>query len=422
MTNQAAHDVVVLGAGIIGVSVALHLQQRGRKVALVDRGAPGHGTSFGNAGLIERSGVVPYGFPRDLRMLLQYGLGLNPAVRLDWRFLPRAAPWLWRFWRASSPRALQRAAADLLPLIERSVAEHECLLQAAGASGILRRQGWIELHRGVAGFVVQVEQAPRLRALGLEFDLLGPDAVHLAQPGLLGRFAGAVYWRDPATLADPAAMVQAYADLFRRRGGSVLGGDAASLVEERVGWHFQADGAAHHAREAVVALGPWSDAVCARLGYRFPLLAKRGYHMHYAAPPDTVLRVPVVDADHGYVLSPMVRGIRLTTGVEFAARDAVATPRQLNAAERKAAGLFPIGERRDAAPWMGARPCLPDMRPVIGRAGRHAGLWFAFGHNHHGLTLGPATGRLLAEIMTCESPFADPAPFSPARFDRRGAW
>jgi D-amino-acid dehydrogenase len=166
----------------------------------------------------------------------------------------------------------------------------------------------------------------------------------------------------------------------------------------------------------VVALGPWSDLVFGPLGYPIPLGVKRGYHLHLAPRGNAVLHHPVLDADLGYLLAPMNRGIRLTTGVEFARRDRPPTPIQLKRALPRAHALFPLGEPVDAKPWMGARPCLPDMLPVIGRGARHPGLWFDFGHQHHGLTLGPASGRLLAEMMTGETPFADPKPFAAERF------
>src|SRR5262249_28200325 len=145
---------------------------------------------------------------------------------------------------------------------------------------------------------------------------------------------------------------------------------------------------------AVIALGPWADVLTKALGYDLPLAVKRGYHMHYRAAGDAKLDRVVLDAERGYLLAPMHRGVRLATGVEFASRDAHATPVQLARAEPIARELFPLAERLDAQPWMGSRPCTPDMLPIIGKAPRHTNLWFAFGHAHHGLTLGAVTGRL----------------------------
>ena len=138
----------------------------------------------------------------------------------------------------------------------------------------------------------------------------------------------------------------------------------------------------------MIALGPWSDVLTQALGYDLPLAVKRGYHMHYRPAGEARLNHPVLDTERGYFLAPMRQGIRLTTGAEFARRDAIKTPVQLGRAEPIARDLFPLAERLDTEPWMGARPCTPDMLPIIGKAPRHANLWFAFGHAHHGLTLG----------------------------------
>jgi D-amino-acid dehydrogenase len=170
------------------------------------------------------------------------------------------------------------------------------------------------------------------------------------------------------------------------------------------------------ASSAVIALGPWADVLTHALGYDFPLAVKRGYHMHYRPAGAAKLNTPMLDTERGYFLAPVRRGIRLTTGAEFALRDAIRTPVQLGRAEPIARELFPLAERLDNEPWMGARPCTPDMLPVIGRAPRHERLFFAFGHAHHGLTLAAVTGRLIAEMLTGEAPFVDPAPYAPERF------
>jgi D-amino-acid dehydrogenase len=411
-------DVVVLGAGIIGVSAALHLQAQGRSVVLLDRRGAGEETSHGNAGLIERASVIPYGFPRDLKTVLLYALNRSSDVRSDLLHLPRIAPWLWRFWRESSPRRLARAAADMLPLIERSVLEHERLMTEAGLLPLLRRTGWIEAFRSQKTLDQASQKASALHPYGLRFDILDGKALRQREPHMSEALIGGVHWLDPATVADPGGLVKGYADLFQRRGGRFVRGDAKTLRQDGTGWTVESAEGQVRSHEVVVALGPWSDTVYRPLGYRIPLAVKRGYHAHFRPKADAVLNHPVVDVDRGFLLAPMSRGIRLTTGIEFAARDALPTPLQLERTEPHAREIFPLDERVDLKPWMGSRPCLPDMRPVIGAAPRHEGLWFAFGHNHHGLTLGPATGRLLAEMMTNRETFTDPRPYSMERFAR----
>jgi D-amino-acid dehydrogenase len=169
-----------------------------------------------------------------------------------------------------------------------------------------------------------------------------------------------------------------------------------------------------HAQQAVLALGPWSDGLIRTLGYRYPLFIKRGYHQHYSPP--VPVRQPMLDAECGYVLAPMQRGLRLTTGAEFAPIDAPPTPVQVAKAEALAREWIDLGPPLPEPPWLGARPCTADMLPVMGPAPRHPGLWFNFGHAHQGFTMGPVAGRLLAEMVSGEPTCVDPTPYSPRRF------
>jgi D-amino-acid dehydrogenase len=410
---QLKADVLVLGAGMVGVSAALHLQKLGRDVILVDRHErAGEETSYGNAGLIECASVFPYMFPRDFKQILQYALNRSPQVRYSISDLPDFLPWLVRYYLASSPqRALHSAMAEL-PLIQQSLVEHEALIAEAGVPELLRRTGWLKLFRSETSLAKAVRETERARQYGVASEMLDSKAIAAREPHLTGDFAGAAHLPTPGFIADPAALARAYAALFVRKGGRFVVADARSLTQEAGGWRV--DGAA--AREAVVALGPWSDLVYRPLGYAIPLGFKRGYHLHLKPGGNAVLNHPVLDSDLGFLLAPMNQGIRLTTGVEFARRDAAPSPIQIDRALPRARSLFPLGEAIEAKPWMGRRPCLPDMLPVIGRAPRHPGLWFDFGHQHHGLTLGPVTGRLLAEMMTGVAPLADPLPFAADRF------
>jgi D-amino-acid dehydrogenase len=410
-------DVLVLGAGIVGVSAALHLQQRGRDVVLVDRhDKAGEETSYGNAGLIESASVFPYMFPHDPLQVLRYALNLAPEAHYHLSALPTFLPWLVRYYRASSPEGAMRSAKAALPLIQRCLAEHEALIAEAGVPQLLRRTGWIKLFRSDATLAKGVAEFDRARQFGVEADVLDAAAIAAREPNLSGTFAGAIHWPAPGFIPDPGALAKAYAALFVRKGGRFIAADARTLAQNDARWRVDGPNGALIGREAVIALGPWSDDVFRPLGYDMPLGIKRGYHLHLAPRGNAVLHHPVLDTDRGYLLAPMNRGIRLTTGAEFARRDAPPTPVQLERTLPLARELFPLAEEVDATPWMGRRPCLPDMLPVIGKAARHAGLWFDFGHQHHGLTLGPATGRLLAEMMTGEAPFADPRPFAAERF------
>jgi D-amino-acid dehydrogenase len=411
------YDVIVLGAGIVGVSTAIHLLRRGRSVLLGDKNAPGRETSFGNAGIIQREGVRPHAFPRDLAMLMQVGLHLSTAARYDPFALPRITPPLLRYWWESSPSHYKKIVKSYAPLIGLCIDEHADLINASGADHLVVKKGWLLGFRTEAKLQSEETKAQQDHELyGVNHKLLNGDDVAALEPDFRIKMAGAIHWTDPWTIKDPGALVTAYFELFKSMGGQFAGGAAKSLSQTSDGWTVAIDGETVTSRDAVVALGPWAPELLEPLGYRLPLFVKRGYHMHYKAEGEAKLNNWIIDADVGYLLAPMERGIRLTTGAEFALRDAAPTPIQLGKAEEAAKEIFPLGERLDPMPWKGARPCTPDMMPIIGPAPKHRGLWVGIGHAHHGFTLGPATGHLLAQAMTGEKPVIDIAPFAMDRF------
>ncbi len=401
----------------MGVCVALHLQKRGRSTVLVDRRGPAEETSFGNAGLIQREGVYPYGFPHDFGALARYSLNRTIDAHYHPSAIPRLAPFLWRYWMHSRPARHAAIARSYAKLIEHCISEHDALAAEAGAQGLLKRNGWMKLFRSERERDARLEEAARWhREFGLNHRALSAKELQALEPHLAPVLVGALHWTDPVSVTDPQGLALAYLALFERLGGRFVQGNALSLAEEGRGWRLKTSEGDVFSEKAVIALGPWADVLTRALGYDLPLAVKRGYHMHYRAAGRAMLNHPLLDTERGYFLAPMLRGIRLTTGAEFAMRDAIRTPVQLGRAEPIARELFPLAERLDTEPWMGARPCTPDMMPVIGGAPRHRNLWFAFGHAHHGLTLGPVTGRLVAEMMAGETPFVDPAPYRAERF------
>ncbi len=417
MNGNPTADVIVLGAGMVGVSTALHLQKRGRSVVLVDRRGAGEETSYGNTGIIQREGVVPYPFPRNIGLMAQYALNARTEANLHWSAIPKIAPWLFRYWQASTPARLAQTARGARPLIERCVVEHEALMVDAGIVGMIRRTGYLRFYRDPDALRLEIAKDEALsKEYGVVFEAMNGRQLAELEPHLRGPNVGGVWMPQPVSVGDPGGVTKAYARLLTEKGGRFLQGDAGTLAPARGGWQVLTSEGPIQASAAVVALGPWSDDLLRPLGYRIPLGVKRGYHMHFKAEGNATLNRPLIDIQHGYALTPMVKGIRLTTGAEFALRDAPPTPVQLTKVEPLAREIFPLGARVDPEPWLGRRPCLPDMLPMVGRAPKHEGLWLNFGHHHLGFTMGPVTGRLLAEMMTGEAPFTDPEPYRADRF------
>jgi D-amino-acid dehydrogenase len=413
---MATVDVVVLGAGIVGTSTALQLARRGLAVALIDRRNPGEATSFGNAGIIENKTIFPPVFPKNMRALLRVALKRAPEANYHFSCLPQIAPWLLAFRAASHPKRLEETARVMRPLFARAVHDHEVLLADAQASPLLRKNGWLKLYRTDQGFAGLARELELAREFGLPFRVLDTAGAQELEPNLAPVFRHAVFWDGTASVTNPLAVTKAYAARLTEIGGVFINAEARTLHRAGTNWRVDTTHGPLDARGAVVALGPFTPDVLDPLGLRLPLAVKRGYHRQFRAAGNAGLVRPVLDAEMGYCLAPMQDGIRLTTGVEFAPRDAAPTPVQLGRVMPAARNLFPLDQPIDTAAWMGCRPCFPDSRPVIGRAPGHPGLWLAYGHAHWGLTLGPTTGELLADMISGVPPFTDPAPYGAERF------
>ncbi|NYZ14578.1 FAD-binding oxidoreductase [Azospirillum sp. RWY-5-1] len=387
-------QIAVLGAGMVGVSTALALQDHGHDCVIVDRSPPGSETSHGNAGIIQAEAVEPYALPTSPLTLLRMAFGWKNAVDLDWASLPGQMPALHAYWRSSLPDALRRVIPVWRQLVSEAIPHHAALIAAAGADHLIRKDGYWEVHGTDAPLAAAVLEAERRKRLhGTDFTVVDGAALSRAEPGLRTAMAGAIHWTTPWTCRAPGDLVRAYAALFEERGGRIVAGDAATLGPSGLGWRVAGESVEH----AVVALGPWSPDLLKTLGYHVPMVRKRGYHRHYDG--NHGLSRPMLLADHSVVLSPMLTGLRVATAAELSAAAPRSNPRQLARGEVAARTLVDLGDPVESSPWSGTRPCLPGLLPLVCQAKRHRGLWLHFGHGHQGFTLGPATAARLARAI-----------------------
>jgi len=380
---MARTDAIVLGAGMVGVSAAVHLAKRGLSVALVDRRGPGEETSYGNAGIIEGNTYFPYPFPLKPTALLKIAFKLAPEANYHLSYLPKLAPWLFAYLRHSSAEAMLDFAHQMRPLFAASIAEHEKLMRESSSERYLRTNGWLKLYRTKGAFDEARPDLDAIAAAGLAFEALDVNGSMALEPGLSPVFERGIFWPQAASVSNPLAVTRAYAELFRSLGGVSLTGDARSLHRSDGRWRADTSEGPVDAPVAVVALGPWAPDVLEPLGIDLPLEVKRGYHLHFRPDGNKGLNRPVLDAEVGYAVVPMEQGLRLTTGAEFASRDAKPTPVQFDRLMSKARGL-----RRSTAPMLkpgaGAEPrggvmvaggcrCLTVSRAnstVVGEGGR----------------------------------------------------
>jgi D-amino-acid dehydrogenase len=392
---------------MVGTATALALQARGYDVVLVDRSAPGSETSHGNAGFIQGEAYEPYALPCEIATLWRMALKRDNSVDWDFAGLLREARPLFAYWRHSTPARHQRISLTYAALIRRANADHARWITASHSQDLIRTEGYRQIFRDPAAFDLQVRKAEQWRTrYGSAHEAEDTAALAAAEPALRQKLSGAVRWRDTWTCTDPGALVEAYAELFRKQGGHVMNAEAIGLRQTGRGWQIASSAGAIETEQVVVALGPWSPAALAPLGYRIRMVRKRGYHMNFhQSSLQPHLNLALIDADFGAVYAPMRAGLRIATGADLSSAKVTGLPRQLIRAHAAASALLEFGAPLEQSAWSGTRPCMPDMLPVVGAAPRHEGLWFNFGHGHQGFTLGPTTGNLLAGAMAGE---ADP--------------
>lgn len=412
-------EVAIVGAGVIGLAIALQLLEDGREVMLIDPHEPGSGASFGNAATIAGYGCVPVGGPHVLRSLPRLLLDSESPLSLPPSALPAMLPWLLSFLRASLPKATAAGAAALAPLLARAGSAWERRWVALQCEDLVRREGCLYLYR----------QAPSssdfdfgLRARhGVRQDVLSPDDVARLEPVLapLGRHG--IFFPEAMHVDSPALLTQRMFAAAQRQGARHESAKAVRLNADGpcIKLELQAaDGAPRSVRapQVVVAAGAHSLALARQAGESVPLDTERGYHVEYALDAAPIRR-PVCPVERGIYATPMAGRLRVAGTVEFGGVKRPANPKRWALLDRGARELF-SSLPRPSSQWLGFRPSLPDSVPIIGRARGVPGVMLAFGHGHLGFTLAAVTAELVAAELGAKADASTLAPYSPRRWSR----
>lgn len=408
-------SVVVIGAGVVGLSAALMAQARGLSVTVVDREGPAAGASAGNAGAFAFTDILPLASPGILRKAPKWLLDPLGPLTIPPAYALQITPWLYRFWRACSPRAVAASTTAQTALMDLSRTELEPFLAATGTLGMLRKDGNLQVYETEAEFRASLPGWEARTAHGIDFRHMNAEEMAELQPGLSARFIRGTFTPGWWSIADPKLYVQALADHFRAQGGAILRAEVTGLKPQDGGVSIQTKGAPLTADKVVLSAGAVSHRIAATLGERIPLETERGYNT--TLPPDALdLRCQITFGGHGFVISRLSTGIRVGGAVELGGLSLPPNYKRSEAMLRKAKDFLPGLRTEGGRQWMGFRPSLPDSLPAIGRSKASPHVVYAFGHGHLGLTQSAGTARLVADLLTDASPAITLTPFSPQRF------
>lgn len=412
-------DVVVLGAGIVGVSCALALQEKGARVTLIDRNEPGSETSHGNSGVIGRNLMIPHNNPKLWGAIPKYVGNASVQVRYDVSYMLRHVPWIFRYLGNTKRKQFTKTAKALDSLISTSIPLHEQWISESGAQHHLHDSGCLHLYRTKEVFSADQWVRDFYKEYGIAYEELNADRLHELEPFLKQVFPHATWVKDALSVDDPRAVVRAYARLFTSRGGVFVRKDVRRISRtSEQNWLLQSnEWDSTNTQHLVVAIGSWAKEMLLPLGIRIPLAFERGYHQHFLMEDAAKLYRPVYDFAGGYVASSMRDGfLRMSTGVELNDLQARKNTDQLEMAEVFLRDALPVKKIKNEEPWIGSRSTLPDACPLVGEVPEHKGLWLATGHQHIGLTTGPGTGQLMAALMCGEKTEINSKPFAPERY------
>jgi len=408
-------SIVVVGAGVVGLCCALFLQRDGHAVTVLDPREPGEGASFGNAGIIAVNQIAPIAMPGLMRRVPRMLLDRYGPVTVRLSYLPRAAPWLLRLARAATAQQVERISVALAELVTHADDAYAELLQLAGARDLYRRSGWLKVYSTVAAFEATAEERDLMRWHGVRFDILSRDEVRQMEPALAPDFARGLFFPDCGLIVNPKRLSETMARVLVERGGVIYREAAASFRFPETACEVVTGTAAYRADAVIVAAGAWSRPLARQLGVRVPLDTERGYHLMFDMP-EPPLRRPTMWGDHYLNLIPMEHGLRLTSGVEYGGLGAAPDYRRIDRLAGLARTLLPDLAAEPRSRWMGFRPSLPDSLPVLGRSVRRPNVYFAFGHQHLGLTLAAVSGRIIADLVAGRDPGIDLTPYRAERW------
>ncbi|MCV2870214.1 FAD-dependent oxidoreductase [Defluviimonas sp. WL0002] len=415
MTQSPLH-VAIIGAGINGVATAIWLQRKGHQVTILDPRGPAGGTSYGNGGVLASCSVVPVTAPGLLAKAPRMLLDPNQPLFLRWSYLPRLLPWLFPYLRHANAADARRIAQGLTPIVGDSLEQHRQLAEGTGAEGYIVPCDYNFLYRDRAHYQGDAFGFGLRREMGLRWRELEGREWRDYEPAFGPEIGFAASFGDHGRIKDPGGYVSALASHVERLGGRLLRSEATAILsEDGQVTGVRAGGDTIAADRVVLTAGVWSGTLGRQLGLNVPLESERGYHVELWDPSITPRSANMV-ASGKFVITPMEGRLRLAGIVEFGGLDAPASDAPLRLLERQVRAAMPDLKWSRKDEWLGHRPAPTDSLPFIGKVPAMRGAFTGFGHHHIGLTAGPRTGRILAGLISGETPNINLAPYAPDRF------
>jgi len=414
--NKSKNRIAVIGAGIVGVSCALWLQRDGNNVVLIDREGPAAGTSYGNGGVLASCAVVPVNAPGLGTSAPKMIFNPNSPLFVRWSYLPRMLPWLLGYLRRANDRDATATARALTLILSDSYEQHLALAKGTSAEKWLKPSDYLFIYNDRQAFVKEKYTWNLRKKMGFGWDEMESGQLDEYDPIFKGGNKFAVRLKNHGHITDPGEYVKALAAHFVNQGGKITIAHVLD-IEHQHGKIYSV--ATSHSKiecdHIVLAAGVWSTDLAANLGIKSSMETERGYHIELINP-SVMPRAPMMMASGKFVITPMEGRMRCAGVVEFGGVEAPPSKAPVELLKRQIHAAIPGLTYDHVEEWMGHRPAPSDSIPLIGPIKKVKGAYAAFGHHHIGLTGGPKTGRIIADMIAGRKSNLNLAPYEVSRF------
>ena len=409
-------DILVIGAGIVGVSTAIWLQRSGASVTLIDRDDPGSATSFGNAGILASASVIPVPTPGILKKVPGMLLNPNKALFLKWSQLPRLLPFFYKYLINSNSDSVFKISNALSYILYDTVEQHLEISKGTNAENYIKTNDLIFGYSDKIAFENDSYSWDLKRKHGHKFSILDRDDLAKYDKNLKNKFGFAVKCINHGTISDPGVYISELFKSFVSNGGKFLKAEVKDILFDnfRNPIYLNTNNGDIPCNRVVLTTGVWSAGLAKKLGVKIPLTSERGYHVEYHSA-NIEFKAPVVISDSKFIIHSMQGRLRCAGLVEFGGIFQPESPHPFKLIEKKIETLFPQLKYVRKTYWMGHRPSTTDSLPVIDISPNYNNVWLGYGHQHIGLSAGPKTGKILSEIILSKNTNRDLSRFSASR-------
>ena len=409
-------NILIIGAGIVGICTSIELIKKGYYVTLMDPNEPGSQTSYGNAGVITDSSLMIINNPQLLKSLFQLIFKNLTSFRYSKSFIFSRLTWVLRFLMFSHKNHVKFAAKALRELQVLSLNTHKKLIKKTNSNNIISKPGWLKLFKTSESYKKYSLELEVLNKHKAKYTTLNTTQIEKQFPDLEVKFFKGILFKNSIRVKSPLKLSKKYFNYFLESGGKFVQESCKDLQYIEDKWVIFSNKNKSYFDQVVVSTGPWSKNILSNLGYNIPLAWERGYHHHFSTKKKISINPAIYDVEGGFVYSSNGSDVRVTSGVELTFLDAVQNEIQINESIQKLRKIIPLNKKLIDKPWLGSRPTIIDSLPMIGKAPKHKNLWFNFGHNHIGLSTSAGSAVIISEMIQNKKTSINADPFSPKRF------